>query len=292
MDHFSYRKRRLCDAPSAGSGYGRSASLWCAVRDQRQYRSCGSSNHGGVPRVRVCSFEIGGSCREADRRRRDSDRKNKSGSVRNWSGGDALSLRRLLQRRRRTVHLRRIEFRLGGGRCRPSGFICARNGYGGLGQDSRRLQRHRRIEANPGSDQHQRSGPRRAGRSIACRSSAIPARMQNSFWIVPAVLIPAICIPGEPDSARHGRRGHSVSVCPRRNCSNSLATIRPPRCSRAPQRRWNESAERGFDSISGFFAMLLNCSTEGPGWRSGWQRYAISRQHTRTRCIPSQRRLF
>ncbi len=89
-------------------------------------------------------------------RRRHPHRQDQSRSVRHRAGGHAFPLRRLFQRLRPALHLRRLQCRLGGRRRLRPGQFRPGDRYRRLRPRSRRVQQSRRPEAHPRPAQHPR----------------------------------------------------------------------------------------------------------------------------------------
>ena len=148
-----------------------------AVRGQGQHRRRRLADDGGLPGVRLHARGACAGGGAADRGRRDPDRQDQPGSVRDRAGRRALALRRSAQPVRRALHRRAAPAPAPAvGVARRRGQLRARHRHRRLGARAGGVQQHRRPQAEPRPAQHDGRRCRPAARSTACRSSRSPSR--------------------------------------------------------------------------------------------------------------------
>ena len=145
---------------AAADGVAAAAAVRHPLRDQGQHRPRGNADHGGLPGVRVHAAAQRLRRRAADGGRRDPDRQDEHGPVRDGADGHAHAVRAHRERRRPALRLRRLELGLGRRRRRRHRAVRARHRHGRLGPDPGGVQRDRRLQAVGRADRHERRRPR------------------------------------------------------------------------------------------------------------------------------------
>ena len=122
----SAARRRARPRPAAGGGRA-AAALRPSVRGEGQHRRRRAAHDGGLSRLRLSArgARVGGGA--ADRGRRAGRRQDQPRSVRDRAGRCPVALRRRPQTVRRSLHRRRLQLGLGGGR-RRGGWSASRSG--------------------------------------------------------------------------------------------------------------------------------------------------------------------
>ena len=166
----------------AGQGHREPAALRHPLRHQGQHRSRRPAYHRRLPRVRLHAGTQRHRRAAPDRRRRDPDRQNQPRPVRHRTERHPFALRRLPQRLQPGLHLRRLQFRLGGRRGAGPGELFARHRHRRFRPRARRVQQPRRPQAELRRALHPRRGARlplaRCGVDLCAR----PPRMPSACW--------------------------------------------------------------------------------------------------------------
>ena len=136
----------------------RASAVRRALRHQGQHRLRRRADHGRVPRLRVHPVGVRAGRPAPARCRRDPDRQDEPRPVRHRPGRHAFAVRRVRERFRRTLHLRRLELRVGGRRRGRPGQLRARHRHRRLRTRARGVQQHRRAQADARPAQRARRG--------------------------------------------------------------------------------------------------------------------------------------
>ena len=132
---------------SRRQGHREPAALRHPLRHQGQHRPRRPAHHGRLSRVCLHAGTQRHRRAAPDRRRRDPARQDQPRPVRHRAERHPLALRRLPQRLRPGLHLRRLQFRLGGRGGAGPGELLARHRHRRLRPRARRVQQPRRPQA-------------------------------------------------------------------------------------------------------------------------------------------------
>ena len=227
--------------------------------------------------------------RAADRRRRHPDRQDQSRPVRHRAGRHALALRRAALRVQPRLHLRRLEFRLGGGGGGGAGELRARHRHRRVRARAGGVQQPDRAEADARPAQHAR---RRAGLPLARLRVDLRAdrrRRARRCWRRRQGFDPADPFSRDADARRRRHGAAQLAGCrfgvPRADQLRFFGNARA-------RRRFAETlrlAERlggGWSrSISTRSWKPRGCSTTGRGSPNATSPSATSSTASRRRCI-------